>query len=197
MANRRRRMALAASTAMLALFVWGAFSHLVIIQGVGYAAIPDEGLFIEAATALAPGLYAFPAPPEWRGEESTDERLTAWEKSFRDGPSGLITVRQRGEAPFSIRKVLVQLGFNALAVALALFVVIRVSGSFQQRATTVTAVGLAGLASVGVIYWNWYGFTNAFFAAQCLDVLGGWTLVGLVLAALAPHPIGMSRSTER
>jgi hypothetical protein len=43
-------------------------------------------------------------------------------------------------------------------------------------------------AAVGVIYWNWYDFTTGFFAAQGVDVLGGWIVVGAVLAALAPQP---------
>ena len=58
-------MALAAGGATLALFVWGALSHTLIIRGLGYAAIPDEGRFVGAAmpSALPPGLYAFPPPP--------------------------------------------------------------------------------------------------------------------------------------
>ncbi len=183
-------MALAAGAATLALFVWGAFSHIVIIRGVGYAAIPDEGRFVGAAmpSPLPPGLYAFPAPPDWRGEEPTAERTAAWETSFRAGPAGLLVVRPRGEGPFSARKLLVQLAADALAVALALFVVSAVPGSFWRRATAVASMGVVGLAAVGVIYWNWYAFTNAFFAAQCVDVLVGWLLVGAVLAALAPQP---------
>jgi hypothetical protein len=184
-------MALSAAAAALALFVWGAFSHLVIIRGVGYAAIPDEQHFVDAAmsSALPPGLYAFPAPPEWRDEEPTPARVAAWEASFRAGPAGTLVVRPRGEGPFSARKLLVQLAADALAVALALFIVSAVPGSFWRRAATVASVGVIGLAAVGVIYWNWYAFTNAFFVAQCVDIAGGWILVGCVLAALAPRPI--------
>jgi hypothetical protein len=190
MSSRGARMAVAVTAATFALFAWGAFSHMVMIRGVGYAAIPDERRFVDAAvpSALPPGLYAFPSPPDWRGEEPTAERMTAWEASFRAGPAGMLVVRPRGEGPFSARKLLVQLAADALAVALALFVVSAVAGSFRRRAATVTAVGVVGLASVGVIYWNWYAFTNAFFAAQCVDVVGGWILVGCVLAALVPRP---------
>jgi hypothetical protein len=188
--TRGARMVLAAAAATFVLFVWGAFSHMIIIRGVGYAAIPNEPRFVDAAmpSALPPGLYALPAPPDWRGEEPTAERMTAWEASFRAGPSGMLVVRPRGEGPFSARKLLVQLAADVLAVALALFVVSAVAGSFWRRAATATTVGVVGLASVGVIYWNWYAFTNAFFAAQCVDVVGGWILVGCVLAALVPRP---------
>ena len=59
-------MLLASATATFALFVWGAISHLLIIRGAGYAAIPDEPRFLDApvVSAIAPGLYAFPAPPD-------------------------------------------------------------------------------------------------------------------------------------
>ncbi|MEO8904391.1 MAG: hypothetical protein ABI488_18660 [Polyangiaceae bacterium] len=182
-------MALAAGAATLALFVWGAFSHLVVIRGLGYAAIPDERRFDAAMpNSLPAGLYAFPAPPDWRGLEPTAEAMTAWEASFRAGPAGMLVIRPRGEGPLSARKLLVQLAADALAVALALFVVSAVPGSFRRRAATVASTGVIGLATVGVIYWNWYAFTDAFFAAQCVDVLGGWLLVGAVLAALAPRP---------
>ncbi|MEO6599821.1 MAG: hypothetical protein ABIQ16_08125 [Polyangiaceae bacterium] len=145
--SRGARRAFAAGAATLALFVWGAFSHLVIIRGVGYAAIPDEGRFVDAAmpSALPPGLYAFPAPPDWRGEEPTAERMTAWETSFRAGPTGLLVVRPRGEGPFSARKLLVQLAADALAVALALLVVSAVPGSFRRRATVVASMGVVAL----------------------------------------------------
>ena len=192
-------MAFAAAAATLALFVWGAFSHLVIIKGVGYSAIPDEHRFVDAAmsSALPPGLYAFPAPPDWRGEEPTTARMEAWEASFRSGPAGILVVRPRNEGPFSSRKLLVQLAADALAVALALFVVSAVRGSFLRRAATVASVGVVGLATVGVIYWNWYAFTDAFFAAQCVDIAGGWIVVGCVLAALTPQPMAMSDQSGR
>lgn len=192
--TRPLRMALAAGAATLVLFVWGAFSHLVLIRGVGYAVIPNEDGFADAVTqsAIEPGLYAFPAPPDWRGEEMTDAVAAAWELRFREGPAGMLVVRPPGKGPFSGRKLLVQLAANTLAVALALFVVSAVGGSFWRRAATVTAIGLVGLPSVGAIYWNWYAFTDAFFAAQCLDVLGGWLVVGCVLAALVPRPLSPS-----
>ncbi len=143
--SRGARTVLAAAVATFVLFGWGAFSHMIIIRGVGYAAIPNEPGFIDAAMPSAlPGLYAFPAPPDWRGEEPTAERMTAWEARFRAGPSGMLVVRPRGEGPFSARKLLVQLAADVLAVALALFVVSAVAGSFWRRAATAATVGVSG-----------------------------------------------------
>jgi hypothetical protein len=42
MSSRGARMAVAVTAATFALFAWGAFSHMVMIRGVGYAAIPTS-----------------------------------------------------------------------------------------------------------------------------------------------------------
>ena len=42
MSSRGARMALAVAAATFAPFVWGGFSHMILIRGVGYAPIPDE-----------------------------------------------------------------------------------------------------------------------------------------------------------
>lgn len=160
----------------------------MIIRGVGFAAVPDEAGLTAAARTIPPGLYALPAPPDWRREATTNERMTAWEARFRSGPAGLLVVRPHGEGPFSSGKLLVRLAANVVAVLLALFVVSVVPGSRRRHAATVTATGVTGLATVGVLSWNWYASTDAFFAAQCVDVLGGWLIVGAVLAALVPPP---------
>jgi hypothetical protein len=35
------------------------------------------------------------------------------------------------------------------------------------------------------LYWNRYGFTNAFFAAHCLDKIAGWLLASSAIARLS------------
>jgi len=185
---RPTRAALAVAAATLTLFVWGAFSHLVIIYGVGFAALPDEQALRRTLTsdAVEPGLYAFPAPPEWRGEPMTEAAVAAFDSAYREGPSGLLVVRPRGEPPVSLRKLLTQLAANLLSAVLAVFVASSLGGGFLRRAVCVASLGTAGLASVGVILWNWYAFTDAFFLALCFDVIAGWCLVGCVVAALVP-----------
>jgi hypothetical protein len=185
--SRPARFALAAFAATLSLFLWGAFSHTVLINGIGFAALPEEPSFLDAVRPIPPGLYAFPAPPAWHGNPSTDQAMAAFDTSFRDGPSGLLIVRPRGEPPVSLKKLLTQLAANTIAVLIALFVLSQVSGSWWRRWATVTVVGATGLVSVGIITWNWYAFTDAFYAALCLDVIGGWMIVGAVLSSLAPR----------
>ena len=37
---------------------------------------------------------------------------------------------------------------------------------------------------MSTIYWNWYGFPDAFFLAQMIDLVVGWTLAGVAMAAV-------------
>jgi hypothetical protein len=54
---------------------------------------------------------------------------------------------------------------------------------------TLGSLGAFGCLSISVIYWNWYGFPTAFFAAQCVDKVVGWTLVGALIAWIVPSPV--------
>jgi hypothetical protein len=196
---RRAFRALAAIAAgTLVLFLWGALSHMVIIRGIGFSALPDDDRFAEALAggAVQPGLYAFPAPPDWRGEATNETSTAAWDSRFRSGPSGLLTIRPAGEGPVSTRKLLVQLLANIIAVSLALLVVRWSGPSFWRRVTCVVAIGAGGLVTVGVICWNWYAFTNGFIVALGFDLLVGWLLVGCTLAAVAARSERASRAAR-
>lgn len=180
----RTLFTLAAGTVVL--FVWGALSHMLIIRGAGFEAVPDDRALTQTLSSnrLEPGLYAFPAPPDWRGAAITEASMAAWNAQFRDGPSGLLVVRPPGETPVSPRKLLVQLMANMFAVSLA-WLVVRSSGpSFWRRVACVVAIGAGGFVTVGVICWNWYAFTTGFIVALGFDLLVGWLLVGITLAAL-------------
>ena len=43
-------------------------------------------------------------------------------------------------------------------------------------------LGVFGLFAISSICWNWYGFPNAFFVAQAVDVIVGWSLATAVTA---------------
>jgi hypothetical protein len=47
-------------------------------------------------------------------------------------------------------------------------------------------LGAFALFAISSIYWNWYGFPNAFFLAQGVDMVVGWSLAGAVIAKLIP-----------
>lgn len=184
----RRQIALGTMLGTIVLFVWGALSHVVVINGVGYAPLPNEAAFKTQLLDVEPGLYAFPAPPDWVGQARTDESNAAWIAAFERGPSGMLIVRPVGEGPFSPEKLLVQFLADLLAVLLAVWVIGRLSGSFFRRALSVACFGAVAVLTVGMISWNWYAFTTSFFVAQAFDMVVGWSLVGIALAASVPAP---------
>jgi hypothetical protein len=53
-------------------------------------------------------------------------------------------------------------------------------------------LGVFGLCAVSSIYWNWYGFPNAFFLAQAVDMMVGWSLAGAMIARLISYRLDLT-----
>ena len=58
--------------------------------------------------------------------------------------------------------------------------------TYWRRVGTAALLGVFGLFAISSIYWNWYGFPDAFFLAQGVDMIVGWALAGAVIAKLIP-----------
>lgn len=183
-----RRTITAAVAATLIVFVWGAVSHMLIFCGAGYSHLRDEGPIVAALAhaGLEEGLYWFP-DPDFRGDVSADGQR-AFEARFRAGPIGMIVYHPRGRALVEPRQLAVQFACDALAAILVVLLACSLVGTLLRRATLLGAIGLFGALTVGSIYWNWYGFPDAFFAAQCVDAFVGWFIAALVVAKMVPPP---------
>jgi hypothetical protein len=168
----------------LSIYAWGALSHLVLLKGSGFSRMPDEQSAIKALQGLLDkdGLYFFPSP-DFSGR-ATREETAAFERRFLAGPTGMIVYHPAGSSPVSGRKLAVQFLGDTVAAAIAVFVIVRTGGGIWAGASTVGLLGVFAVASVATIYWNWYGFPDAFFVAQCTDVIVGWSLTGLAIAAI-------------
>lgn len=44
------------------VFVWGGFSHMVLLKAIGFSPLPNEAAVLESLTSASPddGLYFFP-----------------------------------------------------------------------------------------------------------------------------------------
>src|SRR5258708_10195812 len=82
------------------------------------------------------------------------------------------------------RKLAWQLLADMIAAAIAVRLVRRSRGGVWASALTVGLLGVFAIASVATIFWNWYGFPHAFFVAQCVDMIVGWSLTGVVITAI-------------
>ncbi|HEY3038470.1 MAG TPA: hypothetical protein VGJ66_07015 [Pyrinomonadaceae bacterium] len=167
-------------------FVWGAFSHLMLLKGVGFNRVSDEARIVSALRTSLPGdgLYFVPSI-DLRGSPSKEE-TAAWEARFRAGPTGMIVYHAAGDAPVSPRKLSVQFLSDLLAAGVLSYVLSLTIAAYWRRVALAGLLGAFGLFAISTIYWNWYGFPNAFFLAQGVDMVVGWSLAGAVIAKLIP-----------
>jgi hypothetical protein len=186
----RKRLVVAWLAGTLLIYVWGALSHMVMLKGAGFSRMPDEERVVTALhdSLETDGLYLFPSP-DFSGR-ATPEETAAWERRFVTGPTGMILYHPAGSSPVSGQKLAIQLIADMIAAAIAVHVIQRMRGTRWANALTVGLLGVFAVASVATIFWNWYGFPHAFFVAQCIDMIVGWSLTGVAIAAIVA-----SRST--
>lgn len=183
---RTTRLLLAALAGAVAMFAWSSISHTAVIRGVGFTPLPRENAIVaELRKSIRDdGLYFFPGV-DW-SRKQTSEETAAWQARFAAGPHGLVVYHASGDVPVSPRKLLLQFVGDLLAAAIAAWIVSLIAASYWQRVLVVGLLGAFGCVGVSALYWNWYGFTSAFFAAHCLDKIVGWLVAGAALARVAP-----------
>ena len=170
----------------VAIFVWGGLSHLVLLKGAGFRTLSNEERIVSTLRASLPGDGVYFLPNIDLGGKPTAEEQAAWEARFRAGPTGLIVYQAAGDAPVSPQKLSVQFLSAVLAAGIVSYVLSLANASYWRRVALVALVGAFGWISISTIYWNWYGFPNAFFVAQGVDMIVGWALAGTVIARLIP-----------
>ncbi len=180
----RKRLVVAWFVGTLLIYLWGAISHMVLLKGAGFSRTPDESRVVtELQGSLgADGLYLFPSP-DFSGS-ATAEETTSWERRFLAGPTGMILYHPLGSSPVSGQKLATQLLADMIAAAIAVHLIRRHRGAVWKNALTIGLLGVFAIASVATIFWNWYGFPKAFFVAQCIDMIVGWSLTGVAIATI-------------
>lgn len=181
-----KRIFIAAISGCVILFVWGGFSHLVLLIGVGFTPLPNEDKVIRTLESSIPekGLYFFPGK-DFR-KSGTAEQEAAFDTKFRTGPVGILVYRPVGGNPFSPNKLLTQLACNFLSTLILAFIVSLIAASYWKRVFAISLLGGLACISVSTIYWNWYEFPTGFFLAQCIDQIVGCFLAGLAIAKIIP-----------
>lgn len=176
-----RKFLLAAFVGSIAMFIWGAFSHMVLITGIGYKPLPNESSVIKTLedSISEKGLYFFPGK-DFENSNSVEEKQ--WLNKYENGPVGLLIYRPLGGNPFSAKKLIIQYLAYLLSSFLSLLIISNSKGSYWKNVLIVSLIGLIGCLSVSIIYWNWYEYPNSFIAAQFADITIGFFLLGLVIS---------------
>jgi hypothetical protein len=177
------RLIIASIVAGIAMFAWGAVSHIVL--GIGEATpMPNEGPIMAAMKTGMPdaGLYFAPGMDM---RQANDEQKAAWAEKYKEGPTAMVIYHPTGEDPTSPKMFAVELGSD-IAAALVVAMILSLAGAGFSRGVTISVlVGLAGWLSISVSYWDWYRFPTNFTTSELIDQIGGWLCAGFVLGFMS------------
>lgn len=175
----------------IVLFGWGAFAHMVLQLDAGMKGMPreDEIVGVMRDNITEPGIYFFP----WGDTDSmTPEAETQWKAKYRRGPSGLLIYSPSNEKdPMTPAQLGTQLGIDVMLAILAAMLLAQAAPAMPQyimRVFFVLLIGLIAGIAVPLPYWNWYGFPADFTRAAVAEQVLGYTLAGLVIAAIVRKP---------
>ena len=180
---------LAAVLGGLAFFLWSFVAHDVLPLGkAGIKEIPNEEAALGSMKANMPqeGLYLLPGlgVPENATRAQQSAAMEARMHKVETGPSGLLVYHPSWK--FSFGAALgTELGTNMLQVLLAVFLLSQTNLiSFGARWRFITIAGILAAISTNISYWNWYGFPGSYTAAYICTVAIGFSVAGLVAAAI-------------
>jgi hypothetical protein len=184
-----RQILLAGLVGGAIVFVLSAVQN-AILPGAEPKPLSSESTILPVLRASVPeaGFYFFPGPAI-SGSMSKEERAAAQaqhERSFKEGPTGILVYRPGGEAFQFGRRLAVQflLSLVAALVAASLLALGASTSTYAARVGVVFLLGFFAFVYLEPQYWNWYGFPAAYTIARVAGGVGSWTLAGLAMAAI-------------
>lgn len=135
-------------------------------------------------------VYAFPAMPErvaGQSDAQHQEAMDAWTRKYEKGPVGMVIYDPAGSGMVMTGQFIV--GF-IIAVLSSMLVAWFLSRSTAASSTYLARVAFCGMLGIfaslvsHVTYWNWMGYPADYTSAMVVDVVLGWLLAGLGIAAL-------------
>ena len=180
-----KRIAIAAAVGGLAMFVWGAISHMLTpLGGAGLSSMPAAAEPVVTGALSAnlsdDAMYMFPGGYE---QAKTEAERDEWMRRYAAGPTGLLIYHPRGGRTMNAQLMGTELLTNILAVAVAAWAAAH-ARTYGRRLLLVTAFGLAAWLAIEASYWNWYGFPTNYALAQLVDQVGGFFVAGLAVAKI-------------
>lgn len=193
-----RRIFIAALVGGLVYYIWQMLGWIAFpLHGPTVHGLPDEGAIREALTAqnLDDGLYFIPYGND--NEAMMDAESEFYQRHV-EGPNINIFYTAEGRPPMPTPTMAIGLATDvaaALIVALLLSSVGPGCALYWRRVGFVTAFGIFLALTAHVSYFNWMRFPTDFTVAFIIDAIGGWFLVGLVIAAIVRPDVTPSAAT--
>lgn len=177
------RVILAAILGGIVMFVWGAFSHMVLdLEGSMIHQIPNEAAVVAAMkeNIKEDGVYALPGVDMTR--QPSPEEMTAWSAKYKEGPTAMIFYHTTGTDVFTPKQFGVQMLADVLAALFGSAILFLAAVSWGRGVAISTLIGLGGWCALEIPYWDWYRFQWEFIRADLIDQVAAWFLAGIVIA---------------
>jgi hypothetical protein len=196
-----KQVAIAGIAGAVVYYVWGMMAWMVLpLHLPTIAGLPNESAITDAlkAQSLETGVYVIP----WSSDaaDMSDPNST-FMKNHASGPIYSIYYQREGAVPMGPSVLLGGFVIDLLAATLAACLLSSAATgccrSYASRVGFVLGlgifVGLIGHAS----YWNWMNFPLGYTLAFVADVVIGWTLAGIVIAAIVrPGACATNKSAD-
>ena len=182
------RFILAAVLAGVAMFAWGAISHMFLPwHEATMQTFRDEDLVAEVLMKEAPvsGIYIAPMAgmlDEGLTSEQKDQRMQeAWAKGAK-GPNVFLSFHREGKDGMAAPMILDFLTLVLLSLVM-LWLLQTVPGlTFGGKVLFVTIVGTLGMALVQLEQWIWWSFSTSYALVNIVDGAIRWAAGGAVMA---------------
>jgi hypothetical protein len=177
------RVAVAALVGGVAVFGWGALSHMVLPLGeMGMKNLPDSTVAAIKADLKEPGFYFFPGMDP---ADKSEAGMKSWSDRYQAGPRGAVVFDPApGVAAMSPRQLGTEFVSGLLAAFVAAFIFRMARVGAVGGAVLGAFLGIFGWLSIVVSYWNWYRFPTAMAEGELLDQGIGWLLAGFAMGLI-------------
>lgn len=182
------RVLLAGLAGGVVMFVWGAFSHMVLPLGeMGTKFLPQEQVLMPAMKGAIPeaGFYIFPGMEGDTAQHPTPEQQKAWEAKYAAGPRGVLIFDPAGGPLMDMKQLGSEFATGTIAALLAAVILRCLSCGFIGRLFACTMFGVVSWLSIDASYHIWYLFPKDFAVGRLIEATAGWFLSGLVMVPLA------------
>ena len=184
------RFILAGVLAGVAMFMWGAISHMMLPwHEATMNTFRDEDLVAEVLMKEAPvsGIYIAPMAgmlDEGLTSEQKEQRMQeAWDKGAK-GPNIFMTFQREGKDGMAMPMILDFVTLVLMSFLMLWLLAAAPNLTFVGKVLFVTIAGTAGIALVQLEQWIWWSFSTSYALVNIVDSAIRWAVGGAVLAWL-------------
>ena len=193
-----KRVLLAGVLAGIAMFVWTSITHMTPLVTAGIQQMPNEAPVLSAMSGslgTTDGLYLYPGMglgPNPSMKQMRDA-IPAYEEKLKTTPSGILIYHPPGRTNMT-GKMLATEFVDELIEGILAIVLLSLTrlGSYGAKVGFVVVLGVIAAMPTNLAYWNWYGFPGSYTCAYMFIQIGGFTVAGLVGAAVLRRKISVA-----